>query len=247
VGTDTLFNPFEDFIDDLYSARKDYIKEGNDRHILLKLVMNSLYGRFGLNPDKGLIQMVPLPDDLGSDDFQGWSTTQINGRVIGVGPFDFNSYPAYANVMFAAQVSSLARVMLHTSLVECGTNMLYCDTDSILRLGKQNTGIRLGEWKCQMKNGEADLLGPKEYVLYHSSKPPKFKVKGVPRRYQKDFITTGITRFRRTSPNASKTQTCYSSSSVACFLLSDCSVVTTGPDGSTLGSDKGTLPGAGRP
>lgn len=197
VGTDTLFNPFEDFIDDLYSARRDYQKVGNDRHILLKLIMMSLYGRFGLNPDKGLIQMVPLPDDLTSDDFQGWSTTQINGRVIGVGPFSFNSYPAYTNVMFAAQVSSVARTTLHTSLVQSGKNILYCDTDSILRTGRMKTGNNLGEWKCQMKQGTADLLGPKEYVLYHSSKPPKYKVKGVPKKHQKDFITTGLAHFRR--------------------------------------------------
>lgn len=197
VGTDTLFNPFEDFIDDLYSARKVYIKQGNDRHILLKLVMNSLYGRFGLNPDKGLFQMAPIPPDADWSDYEGWSTEEINGRVIGLGPFDFNSYPAYANVMFAAQVSACARIKLHNSLVHSGKDILYCDTDSILVLGNMETGEDLGQWKCQMEQGKADLLGPKEYILYYSSEHPKYKAKGVPHRFQPEYITTGVTRFKR--------------------------------------------------
>jgi hypothetical protein len=48
-----------------------------------------------------------------------------------------------------------------------------------------------------MKHGKADLLGPKEYVLYHSSKPPTFKVKGVPASAKPDFIKTGIARYNR--------------------------------------------------
>lgn len=197
VGTDTLFNPFEDFIDDLYKARKLYIKSGSDRHILLKLIMNSLYGRFGINPEKGLFQMVPLPNDPDWSEYKGWTTERINGKWVAIGPFDFNSYPAYANVMFAGQVSSCARTKLHQGLVQAGSSLLYTDTDSILSLAKLDTGENLGEWKCQMNQGTADLLGPKEYILYHSSKLPIYKVKGVPKRCQSEYVTTGITRFRR--------------------------------------------------
>jgi len=197
VGTDVLFNPFYDFIEDLYKARQVFQQTNDPRHELIKLIMNSLYGRFGLNPGKGLFQVMLCPDEVKWEDYQGWTTTEINGELVLVGPINFKNYPAYANVMFAALVSSGGRIELHKALLKCGENSLYCDTDSILTTKRMKTGDKLGEWKSLMKKGKADLLGPKEYALYHGDGKHEYKAKGVPSRAQREYVTTGTARFSR--------------------------------------------------
>ena len=196
-GTDTLFNPFMHFIEDIYKIRQGYMADGDKRHLLLKLIMNSLYGRFGLNPDKGLQQIVKLTADTDWSEFDGWVSGEINGELVMRGPMHFNSYPSYANVMIAAQVSALARIELHKALLEAGDDTLYCDTDSVLRWNTMSCGKGLGEWKSQMENGSASLLGPKEYVLHNKNTSDEYVVKGVPKRAKEEFVKTGTTTYRK--------------------------------------------------
>lgn len=196
-GTPTLFNPFEEYIENLYHLRQGYIASKDERHLLLKLIMNSLYGRFGLNPNKGLIQLMMIDGDPDWEKLGGWSTRELNGKLVAIGPLTFNHYPSYANVILASQVSSLARLELHNALLKAGNNMIYCDTDSILMNGEMDTGSDLGEWKCQMQGGMATLLGPKEYILHNKNTADKYVVKGVPKKYKEEYVKTGAVNYRK--------------------------------------------------
>lgn len=197
LATDVLFNPFRDFIDHLYRLRRRDLAEGQSRQLVLKLILNSLYGRFGLDPEGGLWQMVALPDKPDWQEFRGWTTSEIGGQVVAYGPLAGLQPPAYVNVPFAAEIAAQGRLALLAGLEGQGEDLIYCDTDSVMTRGALETGEGLGEWKLQMEDGTADLLGPKEYVLHNLAFGDRYVVKGIPDGLAESWIETGTARFRR--------------------------------------------------
>lgn len=197
LGSPVLFNPFSDFVEDLYRQRMGYLVAGDNREDLVKLVLNSLYGRFGLDPDGGLFHMIRIQGDTDLEGLRGYSTTDFAGALVAYGPIPDLQPPAYANVLFAAQVSSGARIKLLEALEGQELAAVYCDTDSIMTTGELATGDKLGSWKLQMQAGTADLLGPKEYVLHNHTLGTQYVVKGVPERLARQYITEGAARFKR--------------------------------------------------
>lgn len=197
LGASVTFNPFERFIDDLYKKRQGYLVADDQRQEIIKLLMNSLYGRFGLNPDNGLVRMIRYPDDADKNALPGYITADKDGVLVAYGPVEGMRFPSYVNVLFAAQISAAGRLKLLTELEKHGEAALYCDTDSLMTLGSVETGDGLGEWKAQMQHGRADLIGAKEYVLHNEANQAKWVVKGVPEDVAAQYILNGHARYRR--------------------------------------------------
>lgn len=193
----TLFNPFVDFIDTLFQLRQGYIVSGSSAANIVKLILNSLYGRFGLNPDNGLYQLVDLSSIDNWDDLQGYETHTINGKDYAYGPKPANRPPDYVNVLFAAQITAAGRVKLLEELRKQGELAVYCDTDSILTRGVIETGAGLGDWRLELPDVTADLLGPKEYALHNAVVGDQYIVKGVPEEVARAYFNEGAARFAR--------------------------------------------------
>lgn len=197
LGSDSLFEPFADFVEALWGLRKSYMATDPFRATLVKLILNSLYGRFGLNSDKGLNRLILCDKDTDWGKLKGYSTSYCQGEIVAYGPIPQNRQPAYVNTLLAAQVSAQARLHLLAALEGQGEDLIYCDTDSIMTRGTLPVSDELGGWKQEMADGSADLLGPKEYVLHNHVFNSRYVVKGVPQAEAQQYITQGVARFHR--------------------------------------------------
>lgn len=96
----------------------------------------------------------------------------------------------WTNVMWAAYITSAARVKLHQYICMQGYRIIYCDTDSILSqepvLG---IGEGLGSLTDHTNYQHAWIVGPKLYSLVDLDGNEIVKAKGVSHKVAKDFLT----------------------------------------------------------
>ena len=197
ISSKVTFNPFHEFIERLFDLRQFFIFEKDGAANIIKLLLNSLYGRWGLNPEGGLYRLVDLETVKSFDDIQGYTTHDINGRLFAYGNIQSKTLPPYVNVFFAAQITAAARLKLYDSLVSQETDLVYCDTDSIITRSSMPTGDGLGDWRLQMQDGSADIAGPKEYAIHNQALGTKYVVKGVPAEVSQEYFRTGVARYFR--------------------------------------------------
>lgn len=200
LGSETTFNPFHQFIEGIFSLREFYLAEDMGAANLLKLILNSLYGRWGINPESGLYSLINIENEPDLSKFQGYETHDINGVLFAYGQIESRMYPAYCNVFMAAQIAAAGRVFLFDELERQGEDAVYCDTDSIITMGQINEGQGLGAWRLQMENGKADLVGPKEYALHNAYFGSVHHAKGIPPRLAEEYFKNGMVRFLRAVP-----------------------------------------------
>jgi len=179
----TEFTTFETFIDEQYARRRE-AKAAGDRigDLFAKLLMNSSYGRFGINPEN----------------FEDWKICrsvdeEMEAREEGYSPasefpdFKLFTKPAdieegqYADVSTASSITSAARAHLLRGLKK-SDNPIYCDTDSIICRGfsGDTDSARLGAWDLEKTAETVAIAGKKLYTLYDApdGKTVKLSSKG---------------------------------------------------------------------
>ena len=197
LGSDTTFRPFEKYVEELYNERALHLIDSDPRANLVKMLLKSLYGRWGLNTEKGLYKLIKLDEDAEMEDYPGYTTKEMDGFLVAHGPIENMRYPPYVNLLFASQIASAARNRLHDELIQHGEDAIYCDTDSIITTRTIETGNGLGDWRVQMTEGTADLIAPKEYTLHNKIMGIKYVCKGVPEAQREEYIRSGVARFAR--------------------------------------------------
>jgi hypothetical protein len=145
---------FDEYVDKMYK-----LKESKDEvtRSIAKLMLNSLYGKFGQNRQKCTIVRP---------DFEG---------RIGLIPYDeehgLYQKPSYSRATFiipsiASWITSCARTELFNWLSKAGEkDVYYCDTDSVLSTRKLPIGDKLGDLKLEMEGEEGIFLSPKMYII----------------------------------------------------------------------------------
>ena len=173
---------FSDFVHHFYKLR-NIAKADDDkiRDILYKLILNSAYGKFAINPRKFkeyMFTIDALPDE------NDWSLESQTDRLF------IWSRPApkkdgFFNVATAASITGGARANLHMNLCQ-SINPIYCDTDSILcvQFNGDINDTALGGWKLEKTCNTAAIAGKKLYALYDDipddfDDQAKFASKGV--------------------------------------------------------------------
>lgn len=177
---------FADFVDYFYSLRLYYKAQRNRSfEMICKLILNSLYGKFG---QKGIKQERIGDCDL--DDFRvehhidaqtkrSYYIYLIGGNVLRYEEVDEspNSFPA-----IAAHVTANARLYLYRLMMEAGKDHIYyCDTDSLIvdsvgydRLKWYLDDTELGRLKIEAVGDSLILNAPKDYRLGN-----KVRMKGI--------------------------------------------------------------------
>lgn len=158
---------FFEFVDHFYKLRQ-FAKSDGDliRDILYKLILNSAYGKFAINPRKFkeyMFTIDALPDDA------GWSLESQTDRLF------IWSRPApkkdgFFNVATAASITGASRANLHFNLCQ-SINPIYCDTDSILceKFNGEIDPNKLGGWKLEKTADTAAIAGKKLYSIFNGS------------------------------------------------------------------------------
>lgn len=166
---------FSDYILPLYEQRLAAKAIGDKAEdILCKLAMNSLYGKFGADPNnytrarifdesatRDLI-MGGIPTDAGIYAYMA----HLGELPIGIRELqDFEK--RFYNVATAASITGYVRAFLFDSL-QTVDGPLYCDTDSIACRdgGMLATGGELGKWKLEGAFDEWAIAGRKLYAFF---------------------------------------------------------------------------------
>lgn len=164
--------PFKEFVDELYKKRMDYKEKNNPMEFTAKILLNSLYGKFGQKfRDKD--NWVPIPptiEELDKIDFY-----EREGEYIRIKQA-FREPAAFTIPIWAAYVTAYARILLQRLISRAGA--VYCDTDSIVTRKKLITGSGLGELKLEAVLNEAVFIKPKMYA-FKSSNSSTVKIKGL--------------------------------------------------------------------
>lgn len=167
VGYKTANNVFKDYIDRWYAV-KENAKTPAERQ-LAKLMLNSLYGKFGMNDTR----VSKIPVEVRED--------EIIYRTL-------DTHSIYYDKKVASYITSKARVKYATFMNLCGDRFVYGDTDSIYYLSKDMPDIfkglvddkKMGYWKYEGYYPRFKALKAKCYIKEENGEI-KVKVSGCPK------------------------------------------------------------------
>ena len=167
---------FKSYINFFFEMKKK-CKQNGDRagYLFAKFMLNSLYGKFGSNPDKYDEYMVVKPYHVEATEIDGY---KLNAEL---GPWGLVSKPLdehkqhYYNVAVSASITGWARAHLFDSIKKC-EGVMYCDTDSIACTSSGSLELdptRLGAWDIE---AECDYgaIGGKKLYSFHNVMEDKF-------------------------------------------------------------------------
>ena len=172
---------FASYVNHFYAMKNAASKSSAD-YIIAKLFLNSLYGKFGANPEKYEEFKTCHPSDVDAmAELHGYSFAEFFGpHAIMARPIA-DEARRYYNVAVAASITGFVRAYLWRSMARC-EGLLYCDTDSIaahntsaLQLGRE-----LGEWDIEA-NCDRGGIGGKKLYAFHDKETDIWKTasKGV--------------------------------------------------------------------
>jgi hypothetical protein len=167
---------FAEYVNHFWKARLQFKADG-DKHgsDFAKLMMNSLYGKFGSNPEKYKEHFLLPKQEFYEhyietlSDMDSWK--EFREWVI-VSRAQDNSKKKFFNLATAASITGFVRAKLWRAIVECDTPY-YCDTDSITAKGFGESvviGTQLGEWEIEYKYDRVIICGKKLYAFHHREK-----------------------------------------------------------------------------
>jgi hypothetical protein len=185
-------NIFDSYINDLYELRLTYPKT-DPMNYTAKLLLNSLYGRFGMDDNFNTIEIINQKslDKLTELNFDIESITQLNSKYLVSynkhkelkHDFDSNIKTHNINIAIAAAVTAYARN--HMSRFKNNPlfpNLYYSDTDSLYfdrpLPDSFISKTELGLLKLEGIYDQALFLAPKVYALKNNNEEI-IKIKGL--------------------------------------------------------------------
>lgn len=169
---------FKEFIDSLYAVRATSPKNSVS-DIIAKLLMNSSYGRFGMDPEK---------ENIGfelKEGVQEYQLLKIGGKNVQLykEPIRLRTF---SHVGIASFVTSYARIHMHRMFAKLGEELYYTDTDSIFTTRRLDSSQALGDLKLECEFDSAVFLLPKTYYARGFTRS-KIAMKGFDKKKIQDF------------------------------------------------------------
>jgi len=179
-----LCEPFSDFIATMYKLRMRFKSDKNPAELVVKILMNSLYGKFG---QKFLDKENLIPNNLNAEELHKLKSFEILGDFGEYLSIKENRVPtAFCIPIWAIYVTSYGRLKLYDLITK--SDAAYCDTDSIITKKVMPTSDKLGDLKLEMKIKEGIIVKPKFYAVRTADKE-YIKIKGLGTKIVwKDFL-----------------------------------------------------------
>lgn len=159
------------------------LKEDKANDIFGKLMGNSLYGKFGSDPERYKEYMIATEDSLQQWEADGWNRDMEYGKnfLIARDLSEENQRRGFINVATAASITGFVRATMFKSLQQC-SNVMYCDTDSIAayELGHLDIGDGPGQWKLEMIGDEYAIAGKKLYAFHKENQDRQYLIEDCP-------------------------------------------------------------------
>lgn len=158
-----MFYPFKTFVKRLYRLRLFYQERNDTREKVVKVLMNSLYGKFGQKIDSK--ETIIHEKALSYKDMKKAIKINKSGEY-----YILNSpcehIPSFVNPIFCAYVTSYARRKLYSFMQKVGfDHVYYCDTDSIITDKTLIHSNVLGKMKLEFNITKGVLVKPKMYMI----------------------------------------------------------------------------------
>jgi DNA polymerase type B, organellar and viral len=190
---------FKDYIDTLYALRMQFDKE-DPMNYVAKLLMNSLYGKFGMKTQSTKVDIYNILNeaelkvfnemvDTEGPAIQDWFKLDQHYVVIrdNISNYYTNEdndhyHGLDVNVAIAAAITAGGRMWMSTIKNSLLFNLFYSDTDSFVTnkpLPSFMVGSGLGQFKLEYTIKRAVFLAPKVYAFITSSGEEIIKVKGI--------------------------------------------------------------------
>jgi hypothetical protein len=199
-------NLFHDYVNDLYNLRLQY-KKGEAMNMIAKLLMNSLYGKFGMKDEMTKLEIFNNFTDQDKSfiseiiDTYGTSIKYINEfgdyTIIcrNYSPLYFNEkieiyHGSEVNIAIASAITAYARIHMSFFKNNPDFKLYYSDTDSAIvdtPLSEALIGNNLGQLKLEYKIKKAVFLAPKVYGLITEDNEEIIKVKGLKKNVKLTF------------------------------------------------------------
>lgn len=182
------FKPFKEFVEYFYSKRQEYKKQGSVMELPLKLVLNSLYGKFGQKKitDSRILDINHITNKKDLVEIYEKANVRDDGTAVYNEELEYDGINTYP--ILSSYTSSYARILMYPYINKASVK--YTDTDSIM--STENLGIDsklLGEMKLEGVYSGV-VLKPKMYKLKNKDETI-VKCKGIKKPNEKDF--TNIT------------------------------------------------------
>lgn len=159
---------FADYINSFYEEKARAKAVGDTAgYWFAKLFMNSLYGKFGANPDEYKNYKVADYWMLDDDGTAGeWSFAGEFGVGCLIAKPQSEDAQRWYNIATAASITGFVRAMLWRAICQC-RGVVYCDTDSIIARDVRSLpfGARLGEWELEGVYDRGGVAGRKLYAM----------------------------------------------------------------------------------
>jgi hypothetical protein len=196
-------NVFKEYIEKLYQLRLQYPKT-HPMNYIAKLLMNSLYGKFGMKMESTEVMVFDVSNEVGKtcfkETFDLWSESvidlvEVDNYIILIRQtlmaFNYNEeqdmfHGLDINIAIATAITSYARIHMSKFKNYLNFNLYYSDTDSIVidsPLPNEMVGNNLGQVKLEHIINKAIFLalakGTKVYALEDEDGTITIKIKGV--------------------------------------------------------------------
>ncbi|XP_074362916.1 DNA polymerase-like [Apium graveolens] len=185
-------SPFKTFVNDIYNSSLEAKKDGNEgMSYVYKILMNSLYGRFGINPKMTITEICDQDrynQILRMDAFINGDTLNEDTHVVNfIKDLSTDGWepPKNAAVQIAVAITACARIYMypHISREDC----YYTDTDSIV-LGNPLSdewisSSVLGKFKLEDQIASGVFLAPKSYCYITIDGQDVIKHKGPEKQF----------------------------------------------------------------
>jgi len=167
--------PMGNFVVDMYSQRLEAKKTGDEAmSFVYKTLMNSLYGRFGINPestttevcDRERYDILTQKENLifGNKLSEQYYIVSYHKNTVDADDSEWDP-PRISAVQLAAAITACARIHMYKYISR--DDCFYTDTDSAI-LGsplpeEETSSIELGKLKLEHKVRKGIFLAPKSY------------------------------------------------------------------------------------
>ena len=174
---------FNNFVSDMYDAR---IKsKTKDENFFYKLIMNSLYGRFGLKNNNSHFDLQSFDDSLPTNFLY---STVIDNQKIMIERTSNKNYYGFAALHIAFTITSYARIYMYEFITShnLDKHLYYMDTDSLwLDIPLSDNLVsktELGKLKLVSKISNAYFINQKIYCYTETrdyDSHTNFVIKGI--------------------------------------------------------------------
>jgi hypothetical protein len=189
-------NIFSKFVTDLYNLRIN--NKGSALDTIAKLMVNSLYGRFGMEILNISYKFINMQNIFSEYEIVDYLDLLENGALITYKDSKLLNKEQSISISISSAITAYARCYLITiiyDLIKLGINVYYLDTDCIVTdkpIPSEYVGKELGLFKLEKVYKEFIALGPKIYYgLPEDGTKPDIKIKGY-----KNITNLSINDFR---------------------------------------------------